>query len=81
MYNYFIIDGQTDSGNLTAGDPTDVGGGPDIIFEIVVGPNTTLQNRLVRRGLPSLIILLSDVGYFNTHLNIWCIFVFMRYPF
>jgi len=37
-----------DNGNLIAGGPMDLGGGSDSILEIVVGPNTTPQNRLVR---------------------------------
>jgi len=31
-----------------AGGPTDLGGGSDTILEIVVGPNTTPQNWLMR---------------------------------
>jgi len=38
----------------------------DTILEIVVEPNTTPQNRLVRWGLPPLYILFSRV------LSIWC---------
>jgi len=42
-------------------------GGSDTILKIVVGPNTTSQNRLVRCGFPPLINTLSghhlsDVG-------------------
>jgi len=40
--------GWPDNKNLIAGGPTDFGGGSDTILEIVVGPNTTPQNRLVR---------------------------------
>jgi len=42
------------------------------LLNFVVGPSTTPQNWLVRRGLPQLINtrschLLSDEGLFNTH--------------
>ncbi|AES74935.1 hypothetical protein MTR_6g015030 [Medicago truncatula] len=41
-----INGGWPDNGNLIAGGPADLGGGSDTILEIVVGPNTTPQNRL-----------------------------------
>jgi len=70
--------GWLDKGNLMAGAPIDHGGGFNTILEIVVRPNTTLQNRLVRWWLPvtsSLILrgtprhLLSNVGLFNNKIK------------
>jgi hypothetical protein len=37
-----------------SGDPADCGGGFDIILELEVGPNSSLQNQLVNWGLPLL---------------------------
>jgi len=43
-----INGGWPNSRNLITVGPTALGGGTDTILEIVVGPTTTPQNRLVR---------------------------------
>jgi len=58
--------GGLDSGNLITGGLMDLGGGSDTVLEIMVVPNTTPHNRLVRWGLSPLVNtcsshLLSDM--------------------
>jgi hypothetical protein len=64
-----INGGSSDSWNMIAGDPMDLNRGSDIILEIVVETNITLQTRLVMWELPPLTNtssdhILSDVGLF-----------------
>jgi len=48
MWSVNINGGWPDNGNLKAGGLTDLGEGSDTVLKIVVGPNTTSQNRFVR---------------------------------
>jgi len=49
-----IYGGWPDSGNLIAGDPTDLGGGLDTILEFVVGPTQPHKSGLWGEDHPHL---------------------------